>query len=409
MAITELTVSLREDTLGQIREALRAAGLDGWLLYDFHGANPVAGRVLGLPALTRRYFVYLPAEGRPVALTHRIEQQPWEGWIGENRPYLGWRELEAELSRLLAGAGRVAMEYSEGDAVPYVDLIPAGVVEAVRAAGARVTGSADLVSTFHSRWTVEGEASHRRAARAVRDAAHAAFARIARMVAAGDEVTEWETREWVRAELGRRGLGVGVDSIVAVNANAANPHYAPSAERHARIGHGDLVLIDLWGKEDDDAVYADQTWMGYVGAAVPERLQEIFGAVRDAREAAVALARERHRAGEPAAGCDLDDAARGVIAARGYGPHFIHRTGHSIDRELHGSGPNLDNLETRDNRTLIPGVGFSVEPGIYLAGDVGFRSEVNVFVGAQGPEVTTPAPQDEVYALLGAWPGAALG
>jgi Xaa-Pro dipeptidase len=198
---------------------------------------------------------------------------------------------------------------------------------------------------------------------------------------------------------------VGVDSIVGVNANAANPHYAPSAARHAPIRRGDLVLIDLWGKEDADSVYADQTWMGYVGETIPARLAEIFAAVRDARDAAVDLARWRHAAGERAAGCDLDDAARAVIAERGFGAHFIHRTGHSIDRELHGSGPNLDNLETRDVRTLLPGVGFSVEPGVYLAGDVGFRSEVNVFMGPGGPEVTTPEPQAEVYPLLGAWPG----
>jgi Xaa-Pro dipeptidase len=227
MAITELTASLDEETAGRIREALAEQGLDGWLLYDFHGANAVASGLLGLPALTRRWFVYVPARGRPVALTHRIEQQPWEGWSGENRPYLGWRELEAELARLLAGARRVAMEYAPGDAVPYVDLVPAGVVEMVRASGVEVASSADLVSAFHARWSAAGEASHRRAARAVRDTAHAAFARIARAVADGGEASEWEVREWVRAELGRHGLGVGVDSIVGVNANAANPHYAP--------------------------------------------------------------------------------------------------------------------------------------------------------------------------------------
>jgi Xaa-Pro dipeptidase len=405
MAITDLTASLDEETSGRIRAALAAHGLDGWLLYDFHGINAIASGLLGLPALTRRWFVYVPARGRPVALSHRIEQQPWEGWSGENRPYLGWRELESELARLLAGARRVAMEYAPGDAVPYVDLVPAGVVEMVRAAGAEVVSSADLVSAFHARWSAAGEASHRRAARAVRDTAHAAFGRIARVVAAGGESSEWEVREWVRAELGRRGLGVGVDSIVGVNANAANPHYAPSASRHAPVRRGDLVLIDLWGKEDADGIYADQTWMGYVGETVPARFAEIFAAVRDARDAAIDLARRRHAAGERVAGYDLDDAAREVIAARGYGEHFIHRTGHSIDRELHGSGPNLDNLETRDVRTLLPGVGFSVEPGVYLTGDAGFRSEVNVFMGPDGPEVTTPQPQVEVYPLLGVWPG----
>jgi Xaa-Pro dipeptidase len=407
MAITELRVSLDRSTVSRIQDELGALDLDGWLLYDFRGANPVATGLLGLPALTRRWFVYVGVEGDPVALTHRIEQQPWSGWIGENRPYAGWRELETELSRLLAGAGRVAMEFSEGDGVPYVDLTPAGVLEMVRTAGAQVASSADLVSAFYSRWTPEGEASHHRAAAAVRATAHAAFDRIADAVRAGGVPTEWQMREWVRGDLARRGLAVGVDTIVAVNANAANPHYAPSADRHATIGEGDLVLIDLWGREDGpDAVYADQTWMAFVGETVPERLREIFSAVVDAREAAVALARRSHAGGRAVAGGDLDDAARRVIVERGYGEAFIHRTGHSIDRELHGSGPNIDNLETRDDRRLIRGIGFSIEPGIYLAGDVGFRSEINVYMGADGPVVTTPEPQREVYPLLGDWPGA---
>jgi Xaa-Pro dipeptidase len=401
MAVTDRTVQLAPETVERIRAELRAAGMDGWLLSDFHGSNPVAGALLGLPPLTRRWFAWIPAEGAPVAVTHRIEQQPWEGWLGENLPYSSWPELRGCLDGLLAGSPRVAMEYAPEDAVPYVDRVPAGVVELVRAAGAEVVSSADLVSAFASRWSAAGEASHRRAARHVHETAHGAFRRIARALRAGERTTEWEVREWIRAELARRGLTVGADSIVAVDAHAANPHYAPSAERHAEIRAGSLVLIDLWGREaPEDSVYADQTWMGYAGESVPERLAEIFAAVRDAREAAVERVRSRWAAGEPARGFEADDAARAVIAARGWGEAFLHRTGHSIDRELHGSGPNLDNLETRDTRLLIPGVGFSVEPGIYLAGDVGFRSEVNVFMGADGPEVTTPSPQDALYALM---------
>jgi Xaa-Pro dipeptidase len=406
MAIVEETVALTADTVRRIQEELRTHGLQGWLLYNFRGNNPIASDLLGLPALTRRYFVLVPAEGTPVALTHRIEQQPWRGWIGENRPYSSWRELEAALAALLGGAGRIAMEYSEGDAVPYVDRVPAGVLEMVRRAGAEPATSADLVSTFYARWTPEGEAAHRRAAVAVQETAHAAFRRIAERIGAGERVTEWETREWIQGELARRGLRVGTDSIVAVNGNAANPHYGPSAAEHSEIRRGDLVLIDLWGKEDDDAVYADQTWMGYVGEEVPERIATIFAAIRDAREAAVALLRERWEAGEPVAGYEVDDASRDVIVERGFGEQFIHRTGHSIDRELHGSGPNIDNLETRDTRRLIPGVGFSIEPGIYLSGDLGFRTEVDVFMGPAGPEVTTPRPQREVFALLAGQPAA---
>jgi len=403
VAIVEETVSLSRETVARIQDELGARGLDGWLLYNFRGLNAVASAVLGLPAMTRRYAVLVPASGEPLALTHRIEQQPWRDWIGENRAYLSWREFEAGLAAMLARAGgrpRIALEYTAEDAVPYVDRVPAGVVELIRAAGAEVVSSGDLISAFYARWSAEGEASHRRAAEVVRRAAHSGFARIAERLKAGGEIGEWEVREWIQAELARGGLAVGADSIVAVNANAANPHYGPSEREHAPIRRGDLILIDLWGKESEEAIYADQTWMGYAGEQVPDRLQEIWSAARDARNAAVELIRARSAAGEAVAGFEADDAARAVIAARGWGDAFIHRTGHSIDRELHGSGPNLDNLETRDTRTLIPGVGFSVEPGIYLAGDVGFRTEINVFMGADGPEVTTPEPQHDLYALL---------
>jgi Xaa-Pro dipeptidase len=400
MAAVSETASLYPEVLEAIQDELRRQDIDAWLLYDFHGLNAVAGGLLGLPALSRRYFVLIPANGTPVALTHRIEQQPWSRWEGDTRVYGSWRELEARLTELLAGIRRVAMEYSPGDAVPYVDLVPAGVVEMVRAAGPEPVPSSELISAFYSRWSEEQANSHRRAAVIVRETAHAAFDRLARAVTAGEAETEWSLRSWIQRTLAERGLAVGADAIVAANANAANPHYAPTPERHAVLKAGDLVLIDLWGKESESAIYADQTWMGYLGEEVPGRVSEIFSAVRDAREAAVALVRERWEAGKRVAGYELDDAARSVIEARGYGEAFIHRTGHSIDRELHGSGPNVDNLETRDTRLLVPGLGFSVEPGIYLSGDLGFRSEINVFVGEDGPEVTTPEPQDEVYALL---------
>lgn len=400
MAVVEETVSLGRDTVARIQEELQALRVDGWLLYNFRGNNPIASGLTGLPALTRRYFVWIPARGEPVAVTHRIEQQPWTGWIGANWPYSSWRELESRLAQLLGGNPRVAMEYSESDAVPYVDSVPAGVIELVRASGAEVVTSADLVSAFYARWSPEGLESHRRAAVHVYETAHGAFRVIAQALREGRRITEWDVRQWIGAEFARRGITVGGDAIVGVNGNAANPHYGPSAEQHAEITRGDLVLVDLWGKESEEDVYADQTWMGYAGEAVPERIAEIFAAVRDARLAAIDLVRRRWDAGQPVAGYEADDASRDVITSRGWGDAFIHRTGHSIDRVLHGSGPNIDNLETRDTRALIPGVGFSIEPGIYLPGDVGFRSEVNVFMGPDGPEVTTPEPQTEVYALL---------
>jgi Xaa-Pro dipeptidase len=400
LAITELQVTLTHATVERIQAELRARALGGWLLYNFHGNNPAASTLLGLPALTRRYAVLIRVEGPPVALVHRIELQPWVSWIGERIPYSGWRELEDGLASILSGIDTVAMEYSPDDAVPYVDLVPAGVVDLVRKSGVEIRSSGELLSAFYARWSIEQAQSHRRAAMAVQETARAAFDLIAGAVRSGDRVREWDVRNWLREELSRRGVGVQCDSIVAVDANAANPHYAPGPDGSATIQEGVLVLIDLWGKEAEDALFADQTWMGYVGSSVPERLRAIWSAVREAREAAVELLLARHAAGEATRGWEVDDAARSVIRTHGFGEFFIHRTGHSLGRELHDSGPNIDNFETRDTRELIAGVGFSIEPGIYLPGDVGFRSEINVFMGPGGPEVTTPEPQQEVFALL---------
>jgi len=399
MAIVAETVSLPAETIEAVRAQAAELGFDGWLLYNFRDNNPVASRLLGLPAMTRRYFVWLPVEGTPVAITHRIEQQPWSTWAGENRQYSSWRELDAVLAQTVGGK-RVAMEFAAGDAVPYVDRVPAGVLELIRAAGAEVGSSGDLVSAFYSRWSAEGEASHRRAARIVRDVAHDAFRRVADTIRSGGDTGEWAIRTWVRDQLIERGLKVGADADIAVNANAANPHYAATAEAHAPIGPGDLLLIDLWGKENDAAVYADQTWMGFVGDTVPDRLAGIFGTLTAARDAAIQHVIDRSAAGHVVRGYEVDDVSRAVIEQGGYGPSFIHRTGHSIDRDLHGSGPNIDNLETRDTRTLIRGIGFSIEPGIYLPGDVGFRTEVDMYMGAGGPEVTTADPQAALYPLL---------
>lgn len=397
MAVVEETVTLDPETVRQIQAALGELELDGWLLYDFRGNNPVAQAVLGLPGMSRRYFVLIPARGAPIAITHRIEQQPWRGWLGENRPYLAWRELEEHLRAVLGGRGPIALEYSPEDGVPYVDRVPAGVLELVRKSGVEVRSSADLVSTFYSRWSEEGLASHLRASEIVRRAAFNGFERIGEALRRGETPTELAVRDWIRTEFAAQGLNVGADAIVAVNANAANPHYAPSADEHAPIGKGDVVLIDLWGKETPTSIYADQTWMGYVGGELPDRLRTIWEAVRDARDAAVSAAITRWRSGAAVTGAELDDAARGVIEARGFGEYFIHRTGHSIDTELHGSGPNLDNLETRDTRRLIVGVGYSVEPGVYIPAEVGFRSELDMFVAEDGPRVTTPDPQQEPY------------
>ena len=386
------------EVVAAIRRALIAEDLDGWLLYDFHGLNPVAQRLLGLGKTTRRGFVLIPRDGAPVALIHAIESSAWRSWPFERRVYSGWRELEAELRGLLEGLGRVAMEVSPGGAVPTLDLVPAGMAGFLLELGLEIASSGDLVSRFHSVWTPEQRVAHGRAAEIVADVAHRAFGRAADAVRPGVPTNEGALSDWIRGELRVAGLTQEVDCIVAVGAGAADPHYAPEGAG-ATIERGSLLLIDLWGAFAG-SVPADQTWMGFLGSAVDARTDEVWRAVRDARDAAVDFLRARHAAGEEVRGFEVDDVARAVIEARGFGDHFVHRTGHSIDTSLHGSGPNLDNLESRDDRRLIAGVGFSVEPGVYIAGEIGVRSEINVFWGAEGPEVTPNEVQREILLLL---------
>jgi Xaa-Pro dipeptidase len=388
---------LQPRSLPALQSALASAGLDGWLLYDFHGLNPVAVGMLELPGMTtRRFFVYIPRSGQPVAITHAIEQGPWLGWPTSWRKekYSSWRVLESLLAGLVNGK-RVAMEYSPGDAVPYLDRVPAGVIEMVRAAGATVVTSADLVSAFYAVWSDDQRASHERASRAVSTIGQEAIRLAGSRADSAAPLTEHALQKWIKERFESGGLETDHGPIVAIGPNAANPHYEPTAESSATINRGDILLVDLWAREKN-GVFADQTWMGSLGAP-SERDKTIWLAVRDARDAAISLLRERLDARKAVRGGEVDDAARAVITKRGYGEYFIHRTGHSIDpRDLHGSGPHIDNLETREERALIPGVGFSIEPGIYLPDDVGMRSEVNGFVGTDGLLITPSDYQKEM-------------
>ncbi|HET9776995.1 MAG TPA: Xaa-Pro peptidase family protein [Gemmatimonadaceae bacterium] len=389
---------LQPDALPAIQSALGRAGVDGWLLYDFHGLNPVAVGMLELPGMTtRRFFVFIPTKGAPVAITHAIEQGPWAAWPRNWRKekYSSWRQLESLLGDLVNGK-KLAMEYSPGDAVPYLDRVPAGVIEMVRAAGATIVSSADLVSAFYAVWNDEQRASHERAARAVSTIGQEAIRLAGSRADSATPLTEYALQAWILERFAAGGLETDHGPIVAIGPNAANPHYEPTPEKSATIKRGDILLVDLWAREKG-GVFADQTWMGSLGKP-SERDQKIWLAVRDARDAAIALLRERATARKSVRGGEVDDAAREVITKRGFGEQFIHRTGHSIDpRDLHGSGPHIDNLETREERVLIPGVGFSIEPGIYFAGDVGMRSEVNGLMGADSVLIT---PSDYQKDLL---------
>ncbi len=391
--------ALTPDVLARIRGMLKDMRCDGWLLFDFHGLNPVSTRVLGIGGLaTRRLFVWVPAVGEPVAIAHKIELGRIEGFPGQVRPYAMWRELEQELGRLLSGR-KAAMEYSPKDAVPYLDRIPAGVVELVRASGAEVVSSSELVTAMAARWSAAELAGHRRAAEQLREIALEAFQQVKRWRESGERATEQGLQRWVLQAFEHAGLHTNSPPIVGVDEHAANPHYDPSVGPDTEILPNQVLLLDLWAGVQMDTVYADQTWMAWTGADVPAEVEKVWSVVRDARDQAVAVLRDRWREGFSVTGADLDDAARAIIKRAGYADYFVHRTGHSIDRELHGSGPHLDNYETHDDRRLLPGVGFSVEPGIYLTGRFGVRSEINVALHESGPEVTPGEPQQALVRL----------
>jgi Xaa-Pro aminopeptidase len=387
------------EQVARVQEALKAGGLDGWLFFDFRGQNPIATAMLGLGWTTRRSFALVPAEGEPVALIHAIEHSSWRHWPWAKQDYSGWREMETKLTELLDGRTRIAMEVSPRSSVPTLDRIPAGMLELLKEAGAEPVSSGDLVSTFYSVWSEQQLVEHRASAETVREVALDAFARAADHVRQGSPLLEGQLGGWIRSELASRGVGVDNDTHVAIGPNAADPHYDPR-DAGALIVEGEVLLIDLWGKQTEGGVPADQTWMGILANSVPERVQTIWEAVRDSREAGIEFLRACHAEGREVRGFEVDDVCREFLVEAGFGDFFVHRTGHSMDLELHGSGPNLDNLETRDDRLLVPGVGFSIEPGVYLANDVGIRSEINVHFGADGPEVTRRERQGEILLLL---------
>jgi Xaa-Pro aminopeptidase len=379
------------------REALGAAlatcGADGWLLFDFQGHNPVANRFLAFGGLgSRRLFVLLTPLGDPVAVAHKIELQPLAGFPGRVEPYARWEELHAALGKLVAGK-TVAMEISPQDGVPYLDRVPFGVVELIQSLGGKVVSSAPLVTRFAARWSPAELEQHQQAAEVL--------ARIAREALAfavsqgGKGLSESALLQRVVGAMQAEGLVPDHPPIVGFGVNSGNPHYEPIAGKDLTLEREQVVLLDLFGRYPG-AISADQTWMGFSGPRPPERVSAVWAAVRDARDAALELVRKASAAGEQLVGYQVDRAARDVIEGAGFGPFFVHRTGHSIDQDLHGSGPHMDDYETRDDRKILPGCGFSIEPGIYLPNEFGVRSEVNVYWGERGPIVTPAEIQREL-------------
>ena len=379
--------------LAELQEALREADLDGWLLFAFKGLNPVATRVLGLSGLnTRRLFALFPRHGEPVVIAHKIELQGLENFPGKVVPYARWSELNQALSHAVAGK-TLGMEISPRNAVPYLDRVPHGVVQLLQSMGAKILPSGDLVSRFAARWSQQELADHHFAAEILADVARSTLRQAIRETGA---LTETALQARVIAALEGRGLVLNEPPIVGFGPNSAKPHYEPHPGKDAVLRPGDLVLLDLWAGRSLDTVFADQTWIGFAGSHLPPQVAEVWRTVRRARDAAIDAIRGASAEHRSIAGYEADQAARAVVSAAGYGDAFVHRTGHSIDRDLHGSGPHLDDYETHDDRVLLPGVGFSVEPGIYLPGSFGIRSEVNVFMDPSGPVVTPREPQREV-------------
>ena len=390
--------------LSEIQAALRSEGLAGWLLYEFRGLNPIALDVLGISAArsgSRRWACFIPAQGEPRWLVHAIELGGWQSIVPDAMPYVSWADWREGLRTILGGAQRVAMEVSPGAAIPYISRVDAGTVDLVRSLGVEVSTSADLVQVAQAVWTPEQLASHRVACQALLEVKDATFAHVRERLAAGEDTTEAGVQEFMMREFARHELETGHAPIVAVNSHAADPHFFPRRDADTPIRPGDFLLIDLWAREPRaDAIFGDITWVAYAGEAAPPRIQAVFEVVRQARDSAVAFMRARLWGGEPVYGYEVDDVARGVIAAAGFGSYFIHRTGHSIGTAGHGNGVNLDNLETQDRRRLIPGVGFSVEPGIYLPEEgFGVRLEINCYVTGSDVEVTTLPLQNEIVLI----------
>ncbi|MFM2129882.1 MAG: hypothetical protein RL477_1428 [Pseudomonadota bacterium] len=377
--------------LTEIQAALREEGLDGWLFFDHHHRDELSYRVLQFTPgsmVTRRWYYFVPATGEPRGLAHKIEPYTLGPLPGDVQLYAGWADLVGGLTRLLGGAKKIAMQYSPNCAVPYVAMVDAGTVELVRSLGVEVATSANLIQFFESRWNAAQLENHLEAGRRIDRIRAESFARISAKQQAGERVTEWEMQQFILGRFKDEGLFTDHGPDVAVNANASNPHYNPTQEACSEIKRGDLVLLDMWAKLDrPDGVYYDITWTGFCGPQAPDAIRNIFTIVRDARDAAIARVTKAIAAKESLCGYQVDDAAREHIRNAGYADYFFHRTGHSIGAEVHGTGANMDNLETHDERRVIPWTCFSIEPGIYLP-EFGIRSEVDMFVDESSARVT---------------------
>jgi Xaa-Pro dipeptidase len=390
--------------IADVQKALAADGLDGWLLYDFRGLNPIAADVTGVlrqagHLASRRWYYLIPAHGEPRGLVHAIERDTLAHLPGSTERYAGRDQLEAGLRRLLTGVKRVAMEYSPGCAIPYVSRVDGGTIELVRQCGADVVSSGDLIQRFSAVWNEDAVATHRNASDKLYRVKDLAFEAVARRMRDGVATTEYDIQQLMAGWFREFGLVSDSDPNVSAAENAGNPHYLPTAASHRAIRSQEIVLLDLWGKLDQaGAVFADITWMGFTGTTVPGRYGAAFDVIRRARDAGVELVQTAARAGRELRGWEVDRAAASVIRAAGYGDRILHRTGHSLGETVHGNGVNMDDYETHDDRRLLPGTGFTIEPGVYFE-DFGVRTEINMIVAARDAVVSGPL-QTEILPLV---------
>jgi Xaa-Pro aminopeptidase len=391
--------------LERIQAELKSAGVDGWLFYDFHNRDVLAYRVLGMDPnkfTSRRWFYLIPAAGEPRKLVSKVEPTKLDELPGNKEYFLSWKELHAKVAGMLQGMKRVAMNYSPLNNIPYVSMVDAGILEIVRQSDVEIVSSANLIQTFEALLDEAAYHSHLEAAERIDRIRIQAFDEIGKRIQGGKPPTEHEIQQFIVRRFEEQGMTcTGEYPIVGVNDHPANPHFEPTAENSYTMKAGDTLLIDLWAKMDrPGAVFYDITWCGFIGGGeIPPKYVEIFNTVRDARKAAVEFVRSRFASNTPVHGWEVDDACRKVVVDAGYGDYFIHRTGHSIGEEVHGNGVNIDNLETKDERRLVSGICFSIEPGIYIEGEMAARSEINVFITPAG-EVTVAGIQQEELLIV---------
>jgi Xaa-Pro aminopeptidase len=390
--------------LKRIQSALRERGLDGWLLCDFRNRDFLAYRVLGLDerkANSRRWYYYIPAKGTPVRLVHAVERAFLDALPGKKYEYVAWTELHTMLARILGDTRKkIAMQYSPKNNVPFVSLVDAGTIELIKSFGHKVMSSADLVQTFVSVIGEEGYQTHKDAGHLVDGILDEAFGQIREAIANGTPRTEYDIQQFIMRRFADEKLVTYAPPMVGINDHQADPHFDVKQETARTFKRGDFVLIDLWAKKNvPGSIYYDITWAAFVGDKPPAPYVKLFNTVRDGRDAAIAFVQDTLGRGRPCYGWQVDDACRNVIKKAGLGKHFLHRTGHSIGEEVHGMGVNIDNLETKDERELIPGCCFSIEPGLYLTGKMAVRSEINMFIRHDGEAEVTGAIQRELVLL----------